>query len=174
MPNSASKGIGPLRIINRNAAYGGGQAPPTNGLAEYTKRLALMVPSEVTAFYVSMHPFVVGDLKPEQLRNDFAAWVPWICTLLVIIVKAAGTRDQRGWRSVQPVPVLFATVAFMLWVLTLGHYVAIISDWSMVQNSRAIGFIAALFTFGVPYFYRGDPPPKPPAAPTVQSVRSPE
>ena len=161
MASNPSSWIGPLRIINKPSAFGGGPKPAAAGIAKYSEKLALMAPSEVTAFYVSTHPFVVGNLTVAQLRGDFAAWVPWICVGLVIVVKALGTRGKTGWSSVQLIPVAFATIAFVLWVLTMGHYMAILSDWSIVQNSRALGFIAALFTFGVPYFYKGSPPDRP-------------
>ncbi len=121
-------------------------------------------PAEVTGFYLTFRPMVIGNLTSDQVPLDILApWWPWICVVLVVFVRAWATRGA-SWRDPQWLAVAISTAAFILWVVTMGHYMAYLGDWSLMRDPRVSGILAALFTFVVPYFYRGDPPPKPSAA----------
>lgn len=146
---------GPLRIVRRGRAYGAGDAT----VEDYWKRLAAMAPAEVTGFYLTFHAFLISGRTPEQLSSDgLVSWWPWICFLLAILVRWWATRDGEDWRTGQPIPTAVAALAFVLWVLALGHNIAFISDLPIFADDRVPAILAAVATFVVPIFYKGDPP----------------
>ena len=154
---------GPLRIIQRPRAFG--ESKGEAGLKEYWEKLAKLAPAEVTGFYLTFRPLVVGSLTPEQIQKDtLAPWWPWIGVLLVIFVRCWATKGSKGWRP-QWGAVAISTGAFILWVTTMGHYMAYLSDWRLLQDPRVAAIAAAVFTFLAPYLYPGDPPPKPGPSP---------
>jgi hypothetical protein len=145
---------GPLRIIRRPTAFGA----TSPEIQDYWKKLAMLAPSEVTGFYLTFRPMVVGKLTEEQIKTDaLVQWWPWVGVALVVFVRAWATQNT-SWRDAQWKAVAISTVAFMFWVLTMGHHMAYLSNW---LNLRVAGILAAVFTFVVPYFYQGDPPPRP-------------
>jgi hypothetical protein len=139
-------------------------------IKDYWEKLAMLAPSEVTGFYLTFRPMVVGKVDEVAQKAAEAAgkiadkapdalvqWWPWIGVALVIFVRAWATQGS-SWRDAQWKAVTISAVAFVLWVLTMGHHIAYISDW---VDLRIAGILAAVFTFVIPYFYQGDPPPKP-------------
>jgi hypothetical protein len=90
---------------------------------------------------------------------------------LVVLVKLWATHDVRFWRG-QWKAVLISTCAFILWVITMGHYMAIIGDWGWLKDSRYSVVLAGVFTFVLPYLYKGDPPPAP--KPAAEKPKPPE
>lgn len=149
---------GALRIVRRPRALGA----QGEEIQEYWERLARIAPSEVTGFYLTFRPLVVGDLSAEEIRSDILApWWPWIGVALVLFVRVWATRGSPKWSSAQWLPVTVATLAFVLWVVTMGHYIAFLSDLAVLKDARVSAVLAAVFTFVVPYFYKGDPPPAP-------------
>ena len=146
---------GPLRIVRRLRAFGDQKA----GVAEYFERLALMAPAEVTGFYLTFRPVVIGDKDPAT--DEFVLFWPVICLLLAIFVRAWATRKNSSLLSAQPVAVAVAALAFLFWVLAMGHQVSWLSSQWPFTDTRAATIGAAIFTFVIPYFYKGDPPPAP-------------
>jgi hypothetical protein len=150
---------GPLRILRRPRAFG--ETKNEALVREYWQKLALMAPSEVTGFYLTFRPLVIGNLTPDEIRTDaLASWWPWIGVALVVLVRLWATHRGPWWKG-QFGAVSIATVAFILWVITMGHYVAYLSDLTIIQDRRIPAVFAAVFTFIGPYFYKGDPPPAP-------------
>jgi hypothetical protein len=156
---------GPLRIVRRPTAWGA-DGPPE--IKDYWEKLAKLAPSEVTGFYLTFRPMVVGKLGEKELSADaLAQWWPWMGVALVIFVRTWATRGD-SWRDAQWKAVAISTIAFLLWVLTMGHHIAYLSSW---VDQRIAGILAAVFTFVIPYCYQGDPPPRPsPAASTGTSA----
>lgn len=147
---------GPLRIIRRPAAMGAQTAE--DRIKDYFVKLASIAPAEVTGFYLTFRPVVVGNLTPDQVRADtLARWYPWIGVALVIAVKLWATHDGPWWRGQWPA-VVISTLAFILWVITMGHYMAIIGDWTWLKDARVATVLAGVFTFVLAVFYKGDPP----------------
>lgn len=158
-------GTGPLRIVRRPKAYGAPTAETK--IKDYFLKLASVAPAEVTGFYLTFRPVVVGTFTAQQIREDaLARWYPWIAVVLVVFVKLWATHQDRWWRG-QWKAVFISTFAFILWVVTMGHYMAIIGDWGWLKDPRYTAVLAGVFTFVLPYIYSGDPPPAPrPAART--------
>jgi hypothetical protein len=153
---------GPLRIVQQPRAFG--EPTAEEKIKEYWQKLARIAPAEVTGFYLTFRPMVIGNLTADQIPKDFLApWWPWICVGLVVFVRVWATHRDKWWRA-QWKPVAIATIAFILWVITMGHYMAYLSDWVLLKDPRVSGILAAVFTFLAPYIYKGDPPPKPPPA----------
>jgi hypothetical protein len=92
--------------------------------------------------------------------DTLAPWWPWIGVGLVVFVRIWATHGSPWWRA-QWGAVAIATIAFILWVITMGHFMAYLSDWALLKDPRVSGILAAVFTFLAPYFYHGDPPPAP-------------
>lgn len=149
--------IGPLRIIRQPRAFGAASDP----LKEYWNKLARLAPAEVTGFYLTFRPMIVGALTPQQIPKDSLAplW-PWIGIALVIFVRWWATRGEKWWQP-QWGAIAISTIAFLLWTITMGHYVAYLSEWAFFKDPRVSGALAAVFTFLAPYLYKGDPPPAP-------------
>lgn len=110
---------------------------------------------------MTFRPIVVAKLTVQQVQEDtLARWYPWICVVLVVIVKLWATHRDVWWRG-QWKAVTISTIAFILWVVTMGHYMAIIGDFNWLKDPRYSAVLAGVFTFVLPYIYKGDPPPAP-------------
>lgn len=148
---------GPLRIVRWPRAMGA--ASSQDQISEYWQKLARMAPAEVTGFYLTFRAIAVGDLTKEQIASDhIAANWPWVGVVLVVLVKALATRRTASIFSAQRGAVAISSIAFVFWVLTMDHYISFVSAFA---DRRVSALGAALFTFVVPYFYKGDPPPRP-------------
>lgn len=149
---------GPLRIVKSAVAMQAGG----RGGDGYIGRLAKMAPAEVIAFYLTFRPVAVGHMTHDQVEADFIAlsW-PWVCFFLALAFRAWATREDARWLSFQPVPTAVAGVAFMMWVLAMGHEVAGLSYLPLFHDPRGPSLLSAVFTFAVPYFYKGDRPRRP-------------
>ena len=84
----------------------------------YTEKLLKLVPSEIIPFYVAGYPLAAG-------LNHAAEWaLAGIGTLLTIAVRVWGTSEAHSLRDrptrVQWLPVIVATVAFLVWTYVLG------------------------------------------------------
>lgn len=157
---------GPLRIIKWPKAYGD-DAPASvkieAGIKDYFVKLASIAPATVTGFYLTFRPLVIGNLTPEQVRADWLApWFPWICVALAVLVKIWETHRGKWWQG-QWGAVGISTFAFLLWVISMGHYMAIIGDWNWLKDARVAPLLVGVFTFVLALLVKGDPPPKPPA-----------
>jgi len=137
-------------------------------LQEYADRLVRLIPAEVIALYTAVRGFFeIPKESPgaaQQAASSIATspdstqiqlfldWWPFICLLLVIFVRAWGTRsDMTNWRTVQWLAVFVAAVSFFLWVNVTG---ARFFGWQgLVQPLWAA--LGATWVFLVPYFYKG-------------------
>ena len=121
-------------------------SPGSSGADNYMARLVKLVPAEVIAIYLTFKSIMDGTGQPF-------VW-GLICLILVIIVRTFGTH-QPG-KSPQYLAVLVAVISFILWVCAMGGTILPpqlgISSLSPQIWSVAIG----VWTFLVPYFYKGD------------------
>lgn len=141
---------GPLRIHVPIAQVGGGIRAEDTPLAEpattkgddYLKRLVLLIPSEVIALYLTFK---------EVVSSWLGVW-SFICLLLVLFVRTVGTW-QEG-RPVQWVAVLAASVSFILWIYATGGNLLGIAI--PTEMPGVISVAVGVWTFLIPYFYKGD------------------
>ena len=132
-------------------------APPqagASGLQQYLARVLKLIPAEVVALYQGVR----GVMETAAAGGDADAkvwltWLPWAAFILVIFVRAWGTRDGTGsWRTVQWGAVAIAAVSFVVWTISLGHPIAYLEFHKPWVGS----VLLMVWPFLIPYFYKGD------------------
>jgi hypothetical protein len=127
------------------AAPGGAPSPGPQKQDQYFDRLLKLVPTEVLALYITFKEVATGWL---------GIWAA-ICLVLVVFVRTIGT-SQAG-KPVQVVAVVVATVSFILWVYATGGYIL---QFKLPENMPGVISVAVgVWTFLVPYFYKGEQAP---------------
>lgn len=112
----------------------------------YYDRLIKLIPAEIVALYVAGANVIPQDQKT-------ASWV-WAAILLILLlfVRAKGTTSDET-PNVQWASVIIAAISFIIWVYIFGG--KFITDLPFYQ--AYIGSLTVLlWTFAVPYFYKGD------------------
>ncbi len=111
----------------------------------YLDRLFKMIPGEVISLYLVGSGFI-----PQEQAIGLAIWAI-ICLAGVIIVRAYGTADQKNNKPPQWGPVAISSVAFVIWVYSLGGPFA-----AFGLSAPWIGSLMILvWTFFLPIFYKG-------------------
>ncbi len=118
------------------------------GFKQYLDRLLKMIPAEVIGLYL----IGSGVVPPDQPVGSMI-WAG-ICLILVVMVRMYATADRSKHKPKppQPVSVLISSIAFVIWVYSLGgpfEKLNLYVPW--------IGSLAVLvWTFIVPRFYKGE------------------
>jgi hypothetical protein len=133
----------PLRV--RSTAPGQ-PTPPPSGPDTYLARLVKLVPAEVLALYMTFK-------APMEKEAQLALW-GLICLGLVLVVRTAATY-QKGAR-VQVAAVVVAAVSFVLWVYGMGYEIAWLAPFLTWLRPPFNSIAIAVWTFLVPYLYKGD------------------
>jgi hypothetical protein len=148
------------RNVRAVAAAGG----PTEGFREYLDRLMKMIPGEVVGLYLIGSGFI-----PQDWTALLILWTI-VCVIAVIVVRIYGTADPAVGLPPQMIPVAVSTVAFLIWVYTLGGPFRgqKVAGYDLYQP--VLGSLLVLgWSFFIPIFYRETspaPPAPPPAAGT--------
>lgn len=159
----------PGAFESANAAPAPADPAAEPGDKPYLARLVLLVPAEVISLYVAMKPLAANFIDSFGL----------VCLFLVLLVRMKATTDKGKpeWISV-----LISVISFGLWVYAVGGQLPLLPD-NIDPNVMAVSI--AVWTFAVPYFYRGQapapapkpdpdpdpqPPPNPPPAPPQAPV----
>jgi hypothetical protein len=133
-----------LRIEKTRTRADGG----TGSFQDYLDRLIRLIPAEVVGLYL----VGVGAIPPGQ-NTGLSVWTA-ICFLAVIFVRAMATRDPARHLGPQWMAVAVSAIAFAIWAYTMGG--------PFLAYHLYVGWIGALavllWTFGVPYLYKGDQP----------------
>ena len=120
-------------------------SPPPKKGDQYFERLLKLVPAEVLALYITFK---------EIAASWLGIWAA-ICLVIVVFVRTVGTA-QAG-KPIQVAAVVVATVSFILWVYATGGYFL---QFKLPEKMPGIISVAVgVWTFMVPYFYKGDPEP---------------
>jgi hypothetical protein len=134
----------PLRIVRSRIVK---TSTSTGGNAAYLDRLVKLIPSEVVALYLA-------GMKLIPTSDQVVALV-WLllCVLLVLLVRALGTRDAPSNLGPQWTAVAISEGAFLIWAFSLG---GIFATFSWYQHFSYVGSLLILgYTTIVPYIYRG-------------------
>jgi hypothetical protein len=111
----------------------------------YLDRLLKMIPGEVVGLYLVGSGFI-----PDKARAVVVVWAA-VCLLGVIVVRIYGTADPKQGKPPQWGAVLISSVAFVIWIYTIGGPFA--------AYNLAVPYIGSLlvlaWTFFVPLFYKG-------------------
>ena len=134
----------PFRIEQRPTLRG----DTNEAFKQYLERLLKMIPGEVVGLYTIGNGFI-----PQQNALGLSLWSGF-CFVMVWVVRIYGTRDPQQNKGAQPVPVLVAAVAFVIWIYSLGGPFA---KYNIYYPS--VGSLAVLvWSFIIPIFYKGDDP----------------
>jgi hypothetical protein len=121
-------------------------AESENSPAAYMGRLIRLIPAEVLAVYQTLYGLLNDPPSP------LLGWLPVLGILLVVLVRAWGTRDESGsFKSVQWLSVVISVVSFVIWVLVSRH--AILGF--VLPDLRFGSALMVLWVFVLPFFYRG-------------------
>ena len=126
-----------------SAALAGGGAD----FQGYLDRLMRMIPGDAVGLYLVGSGLIPGSASPIVLT----IWAA-VCLIAVILLRMKYTADPANNAGPQGVAVLIASVAFVIWVYTIGGPFA---KWNL-----AVPYVGSLlvlaWTFFVPLFYKGD------------------
>jgi hypothetical protein len=142
---------GPYRITHIKpvddlavAAPAGETLPPP--FQSYLDRLMRMIPAEVIALYLVGAGFI-----PSGERIVLAVWSV-ICLVGLIVLRADGSRDEQTGRGPQWSSVAISSVAFVIWLYSLGG--------PFVAFDLHVPYIGSLlvlaWTFFLPILYKGE------------------
>ena len=111
----------------------------------YLDRLTKMIPSEVISLYL-----VGSGIIPDSDRIILVLW-SLICLAGVIVSRIFGTADPQKNLTPQWTTVGISSVAFIIWIYSLGGPFA-----AFHLHTPYIGSLLVLvWTFFVPFFYKG-------------------
>jgi hypothetical protein len=118
---------------------------PTLNESSYAERLIKLIPAEVVAIYL----FGVGTIPSD----NFIAILGWsaTCLALVVIARAFATRDAAQHLPPQWAAVSISCVSFLIWIFTMPGPL----QGFGVLPSFVGSLVIAVWTFVVPYFYKG-------------------
>jgi hypothetical protein len=135
----------PFRIENQDKLR---TTPPTASVEfrDYLGRLLKMIPAEVVGVYM-----IGAGIIPQTERVVSAIWA-FICLGLVFLVRIYGTRDPDKKKPAQPLPVLIAAGAFVIWIYSQGGPFEQFGLYVPYIGSLAV----LLWTFVIPIFYKGE------------------
>jgi uncharacterized membrane protein len=104
------------------------------------ERLVKLIPSEVIGI------FLAGKGYAEAWLGIWSV----ICLVLVLVSRIWGTREPG--KPIQWIGVVVSFISFAIWVYAIG---ATILNFQLPD--KGIAYITVLvWTFAVPYFYKGD------------------
>lgn len=139
---------GPFRIEKPAAAAAHAEANPADAFRDYMNRLIVLVPGEALGAYLTIRGFFAGSAG--QPVHPFVPYLPVLGLALVLVARIWGTRDAGG-ASPQPIGIVVAAIAFVLWVLGMGHSFA-----GLALDGSVASALIIVFSFIVPYFYKGE------------------
>jgi hypothetical protein len=114
----------------------------------YLDRLLKLIPAETIAMYL----FLEG-LLATALANDTGQLRTWLW-IVAGVLALGNILYLRQYQSVtDPLQLLFLTIAFFVWLMTIGGPFEYIQGYQPFMGSVVLG----LFTFFVPLFYKGKP-----------------
>jgi hypothetical protein len=137
---------GPFRIEKPAGAGTQTDADPADAFRSYMDRLIKLIPGEALGAYLTIRGIFSGPGEP----SPYLPYLPLLGLALVLVSRIWGTRPSGGTAS-QPIGVALAAIAFVLWVLGMGH-----SFIGAPIDGRVASTLIVVFSFIVPYFYKGE------------------
>lgn len=135
----------PFRIRRPNKGVQLLEAKSDENFKFYLDRLLKLIPAEVVTLYMVGSGFIP--------KNEGVVLIIWtiICLFGVVLLRAYGTADRRNNEPPDWIHVFLSSVAFVIWVYTLGGPFTVFN--------LAIPWVGSLlvlaWTFFVPIFYKG-------------------
>lgn len=114
-------------------------------IQSYLDRLLKMIPAEVIGLYL-----VGSGIIPTGQKIALVIWAV-VCLIAVVVVRTYGTYDPTKKNPIDWVHVAISSVAFLIWVYTIGG--------PFSAYNLTIPWVGSLlvlvWTFFVPIFYKG-------------------
>lgn len=117
----------------------------TNSVNVYLEKLIKMIPAEVVGLYL-----VGSGVIPAGQGAYLLGWTLF-CLIAVVAVRALGTRDVDAKKSPQWAAVAISTVAFLIWIYSIGGAFQIYLGKGYQPFLGSLLVLA--WTFVVPLFY---------------------
>ena len=128
----------------------------------YLGRLLKMIPAEIVSLYLTGTIFI-----PEDEFTTLAVW-SLVCLAGLIRLRAFATADPDNNQATDWVHVAISSVAFVIWVYSLGGPFQAF-EWYAPHVGK---LLILTWTFFLPFFYKG--PQEPPSAyPTEPAMTAP-
>jgi hypothetical protein len=144
-----------LARVKKPAATVAADTSTPNALSDYMDRLIRLIPGEALGVYLTIRGFWLGPETTAtggQPADNFVDYLPAIGILLLLVSRILGTRNATGsFASVQWGGTLLAVIAFILWVLAMGH-----RPFGWELDGRITSTLVDVFSFMVPYVYKGE------------------
>jgi len=121
------------------------EQPEGGPIQGYFARVMKMIPVDVVSLYLGIAGFI-----PEKEKVGQLVWA-LVCLGCVVPSRILGTRDPARGKGIDWVVVILSSVAFMIWVYTIGGPFKSFH----IYNAIVAAAISALWTFLVPMFYTG-------------------
>jgi hypothetical protein len=135
----------PFRIRRPDTGVKAVALGPEEGFKFYLDRLFKMIPAEVVSLYLVGSGFI-----PEAQAVALLIWAV-VCLIGVVAVRAYGTTDPAENKPPDWVHVAISSVAFVIWVYSLGGPFAAFKLYVPYIGS----LLVLAWTFFVPIFYKG-------------------
>jgi hypothetical protein len=137
----------PLRIRRSSISSVAAGEQQNEELKGYLDRLLKLIPAEGLGAYLVGSGFIPRD-QPVVL-------VVWtiICLSGVVLIKAFGTADARNNEPPDWTHVAISTIAFLIWVYTLGGPFVVLNLHAPFVGS----LLVITWTYFLPIFYKGKP-----------------
>ncbi len=120
--------------------------PKTETPSSYLDRLMKMLPAEVLSLYLVGSGIIPNDAPRGVLLGWFL-----ICLAGVIALRIWGTSDKQIGLPVDWWHVVISTVAFIIWVYTIGGPFKLYG----IHVEYLGSLLVLVWTFFVPLFYKG-------------------
>ena len=136
----------PFRITRPRSGLMVTAAEPARGedFRFYLDRLLKMIPAEVISLYL-----VGSGLIPEDQSIVLVVWAV-VCLAGAVLVRVYGTADPVNNKPTDWVHVAISSVAFIIWVYSLGGPFAAYG----LHVAYAGSLLVLAWTFFVPLFYK--------------------
>ena len=137
----------PFRIRRLDTGVKAVARKPEGDFKFYLDRLMKMIPGDAVGLYL-----VGSGLIPEGQAIGLAAWTV-LCLIGAILIRAYGTADPENNMPPDWVHVGISSVAFVIWVYTMGGPFAAFNLYIPYIGS----LLVLAWTFFVPIIYKGPP-----------------
>lgn len=120
----------------------------------YFEKLIKLVPAEIIALYLALHPLAIDNGKVDE---SWSSWISIICFILVFISRIFGTKvtgynTMKYLQTAQWQAIFIAAISFIIWIYAIGNEFAGIP----VPNEKIVQAAVILWTFIVPILYNGE------------------
>jgi hypothetical protein len=117
---------------------------------EYKEKLLKLIPADTVAAYVTLQGVLLSVMNTPDRQGALQGWL-WGLMVVIAVFNIFYLQRLQGVKDVKQLALM--TIAFFIWVLSIGGPFQYISGYEPFMGSIILG----LFTFALPIFYHGVP-----------------